>query len=148
MTERDALRAITVLAEKTTGRWDEATVRIWMVDMVNLEDADAAEQASHSIGNSWVTPGRPPYGAWLAEYNRIRHRMMERRASLPRGGARMSPGQYIRTLMDRAEQCDAEALTELGAWRRSCWGLSLLDREALDLLGVKESDYRWKLGGR
>lgn len=138
MNTRDAMTACQRLF-LMCGTWDEAQTRAWLEEVTQLEDPDAAREASATTVRTWTSPGRPPFATWLDAYNQARRRRIESGARPAIGGARrdMPPSEAIAGLLEAARRGNRSALDDLGNWWRNVsWARQFLDADELERLGV------------
>lgn len=118
MNLEDAYTTVGPLVANTVG-WDEARTLLWVNQLLECSNRDAAVTAMHTLIDSWRQTAPPPWGVFRDLYDREcrQHSLLHK--ALPAADREiLTHGEYIARLRTRAERGDEGAKRELASWER------------------------------
>lgn len=125
MKSAEAYAVLAPIIMATTG-WDDKGTDGWASMLEKLEDYAAAQRAMEVLANTWVKPGRPPWGEFKRLYENQPKRNHYR--ELPTQARLVSLEYYLERLDYRAKTGDLDAVELMAAWAKLSKGSNIWAR--------------------
>lgn len=114
MNEAEAFAMVGRLSAIAGTSWPDPTVEAWVELFLDIEDVDAAHDATEVIRKSWRKTERPPFAVWNEQYGIALVRRREERERQSRG----TGGEVVSLTMSLDRALARGDLNEIRKWAR------------------------------